>query len=1548
MDPNQQAMMQSAYQAGMLPTAPPQMLPTYNLAHEEQAASGLAAGLGIASTIPGMAVTVPTIGSLVLPRAISNSTAFHMLASPFDPMSAGTLSWRASAVSSANWAQMSTRAKAANMFARTGMALRAATPAIAIGTAAYMGAQYAADQTAEGARDYVATRQLLRELPQMGFGPNSVLNPGVLPGGFQFGAQSISALNQDLRSIGTSHGLDMAQTRNLVSDLGSAGMITGSADPKQVGEKLKRMLADLKKISAITQSTLDESVRAYEELDSMGLRGHAQRLNVLNRAATMSSLTGRPLSQVMGATQVAVGLGQQMGVSPIDSVTLGMRAMATGAMVEAGGGLSARYLNRVGGYDGVVGRMMEMQMGLAHSQGALGMMASTYNPDGSLTGAGDYGSRRREANVGRFFNEVDPYQIESMREETRVRAPSMMLSRIDAIQQRYAHDRTRANREQYRYLASMGIEDPQEQLAFLQFTQLQGQADFQIGRQASTDVLTQAAAGAASRSAVFDNDRLGRDAASLSTRLGAITGEISRAFNDLGEGLQRAAERVTSRLSRAANAQTTFSFGSSVGLAELQAYSGLIRQGHIDGYGTTNLEDIYGIASQYSGAIGQGMGGQSAFTGLTGQQSRDRLQGRFERAYYGAMIELPRSVGRIVDSINGTRTDIDAGGVSRMAGFAGTHDTGSDRLFTSARGAVSVDDLFMRVAAERGAVFDPGTQSLLSETDARLDARRLLNDGARERLSVTAERLRNDQSHVRRYGFANEMGNAALMAADVLSLGALGTFYSANLIASGFSTDESRLYRGQTHLVEAATSGRGISNEIAGLAQTYSNPLRRLGRNIASYLGVETPENRLGAGMQTLLTEGGRRTAVGAQMMDSFSRSVYGGRTFSQLSLREQVALEAMFREETSLADFAGLGGSEISSLSESELAQEMSAATMTGALGMFFTSEDDETMRLAAASRMSSTELMPIVATAAEQRLAQFDRRDRNAGLIEAQTQYGVGLGDLIFHSRSAPLFGRRGSTSPTNSSVLDSEGILQNAGFSRIDMSPERLRRIVQARDDYQRMSPVLRESSGYTSFDEFIRRSTYASEFPELVRTMAASADRGERLLQEAADEGRVVLPNGMTLQSMSSGTKGALGQLMSAFIGDDEIDMGYDSHFDAAAAALTRLQRMELMQSPEDQLGLPDMRRAAAIAVQAAGGADAVLSTLSDTERYGDIATQQLGFIRNAGSYLPAELASVSSAQLNRMVTSARDMVRDEQGPTLSAEERDALSAVRSSRDIEIASSFNASRNRQSLSTIENLRAADDQSARDFFRELAANGAEGLSEEFINSGDIWNSTTNGALREAVQAERDRVNETYFRALGDTSPQGAQRRRQLQERLEQLDYNEMLLTADSDNARELLDSNAMAMLYDGDNLNMDAIDTVVGRLGYSPNVARGIRTAAHLTGNSRESRAAVDSMVNDPQQRAMLARALQMDDPESATAQQVRAALRNGAGDAQRRIIENVLRAGDVGESQEAVRNRERKSQEALIGLYESFTGLVDQRTGETALRVLSTDAQPVSGG
>jgi hypothetical protein len=1538
------AMMQAAYQAGTLPIQQPTMLPTYNLAHEEQAASGVAAGLGAAATIPGMLVTVPTIGSMVLPQRIANSTLFHTLASPFDPVSAVTLSWRGGAVNQAAWNSMTLRQQAGNMFARSGTALRAAAPAIAIGTLAYMSAQQAADQAAEGARDYVATRQLLRELPMMGFGPNSILNPGIPAGGFNYSPQSISSLNQDLRGIGVAHGLDIGQTRNLVSDLGSSGLITASSNPKQVAERLKKTLADLKQVSEITQSTLDEALQTYQALDSFGLRGHSQRMTVLNQASALSSMTGRPLTQVMGTAQLALGLGQQMGVSPLDSIGMGMRAMATGAMLEQSGGLSSRYLNRVGGYDGVVGRMLELQMGLGQSQGALNMMAAAYNPDGSLTGRGDYGSRRREANAHRFFNEVDPYQIESMREETRVRAPAMLMSRVASIQERYSHDPARANREQYRYLASMGIEDPQEQLAFLEFTRQQSTADFQIARQSVTDRMTMMTAAAPERAAGL-SDRLSRDASTLSRRLDAIQKELGRAFNDLGEGLQRAAERVTRRISSSSYAASYYTPSSSgVTTADLSAYATSVLNGQVDLYGGNLLSDTYSMMNRHADALFRGMASNLGMSGITRQQSRDMLRSPFERAYVSTMIDFPRAMGRIVPGAMGFDSVVDPGGLSRAAGYArraGAADTGSASLGRTARGPVSVDDLFTRMAAERGMVFDPVTQSLITEQDAREDAERLLSvAGVRERIAETAQQIRGEMSgQGESYTLANEIGNFGLLVADTLTLGALGTGWSATRLAATGDINESRLYRGQSHYVASLAMGKGLGDEFVYQAQSMAAPFARMGRALTRYLGVETPEAQLTAAGQRLFQ--GNDTPEARAAMNRFAAAAFNGRSFADLDIRERTALRASLRAESAGADFAVLGGPAILDGTEGMLAGVMTGVARDLAVSSIFVQEDEaraveiQAQRDAARrnqAMFSAVEerarlLREEMSIAAEEnRLQQQLARDRRnqVGTTQEDYAYGAITNRAMLRpaaQRQATLERLQARRQELNERMGASatSGILANAGIS--DLEVLNLSQVMQGYNPTMgTRSEYLRQfaNEGYGRNRRFLRGSLDYLD----ANDMASQRSR------DAFLTGRVSLPDRMGISDLDGSTQAALMEAMSAFRIEAEAQefMPGSGQTDMGIALFEHAFSMQRSDDPTQQTASRAAMGVLGGYIRASGGLDQFLASSGLTG-------ERARFARDAMGMVPAGLSALSGQELLTTLGSLNTLVGGSvRGGTRGDELVQAEEAFRAAREMEIATEFHNASQEQAYRNIEQMRAADDQSTRDYLRML------GASQGGMDGVDLSSNIYEGDNQRSILTALSRRRESLMNAAASGSPE---QRRRAEMDLRELEYREMLLGGDRENARENITHYALNRMFDGDSFNASVVEEIIGRIGASPESARGIQALGQTltSGNAGDIRRLLQDDGMFERVRGALGPGM-----EGSSREEVLRALTTGGrgGEAARQIIERILASGPLAESTEQDRNLQRDSQQAMIRVRDLLEGMTTTAvpTSLPALRVTSS--------
>ena len=346
----------------------------------------------------------------------------------------------------------------------------------------------AARNMVTGSRDYVATRELGRELGQLNhfeiFGQNSILgNPG---GQRPLGMTSVQtqALGNTIGGLASNLGISGAQMRNMASTMGTSGML----DTSNV-ESLRRSLHDgvkeLKRMSEMIGADLQQTLGVYQSLESMGFRDKVSRVKALREQTSVSRLTGMSLNEVGNVGLRGVELARSAGLNESFGYNTAMNTLTTTAGRYAQGDINQRYLDAVGGIGGYTERMTALQMGLSQTGFGQSWMSRTFTPDGSSIGFDMKGlnAMRRGRMDRRFAKEYDPYALESMVETMGEMLPSMALTTLGAVRSR-GRTAAQRNRLQYDYMAEhMNIIDPMEQQEFMRTLRNQGYGNMLMARQ---------------------------------------------------------------------------------------------------------------------------------------------------------------------------------------------------------------------------------------------------------------------------------------------------------------------------------------------------------------------------------------------------------------------------------------------------------------------------------------------------------------------------------------------------------------------------------------------------------------------------------------------------------------------------------------------------------------------------------------------------------------------------------------------------------------------------------------------------------------------------------------------------------------------------------------------------------------------------------------------------------------------------------------------------------------------------------------------------------
>jgi len=430
------------------------------------------------------------------------------------------------------------------------------------------------DRALEGQRNYLATRTLMREMTPMGFGDQSVLQTPTTS--FTAPAQ-VSTMASAIRGVGSEYGMNSAQTRNVLGTLGGMGMINTSS-VKSVSDSLRAQLKELKEISRQIGGDINEAVSTYQSLDRMGFRTHGQRSQVLRNITTTSGMTGLSMSQVGNVMGQTIDLGDTMGISRMRSADIAFRSMQTTAILQKGGGLNLQYMERMGGSpESVALRMAQIQLNTGNSAGGMAMMSNAFTPGGSVDTASLkrlMEGRKQSLNYG-ALRKFDPYQMSEMSDKMTEFSGAAIMARVNAIHGENQKDPLKARREQYKFLASMGMSDPQEQLQYLAHQRAAPRAQFVGALQelrnnaftARDNTLTEGMEGASN---------------SLRKAIDQVTESIGRTFERAGEAILRHWEKVNKNVSLALNGRER-TYGTGVSdMASMDAVSRDVLHGRFD------------------------------------------------------------------------------------------------------------------------------------------------------------------------------------------------------------------------------------------------------------------------------------------------------------------------------------------------------------------------------------------------------------------------------------------------------------------------------------------------------------------------------------------------------------------------------------------------------------------------------------------------------------------------------------------------------------------------------------------------------------------------------------------------------------------------------------------------------------------------------------------------------------------------------------------------------------------------------------------------------
>jgi hypothetical protein len=399
----------------------------------------------------------------------------------------------------------------------------------------YRGVDYAATNMIEGQRDFLATRHLLRSVPGSGLGAQSILSAGMSPMHMANSPQLVSQFGAAIGGVGSHFGMTAGQTRNVFGSLAGSGMVDTSSIGR-ASSTFRQSLQELKAMADMVNADIEEAAQIYGSLNQLGISSRSGRLSALRGITASSAMSGMSVPTVMNIAGGTAATAQSMGLSGSLGFGVGMSSINTAAVMRNSGLVGADYLNRVGGYEGFANRLGNIRMGMLNSSGGMNMISRLYDTSGNLRGDSRVLRGERASASYSFNRDFDPYELSRMQEGFSDLSDALILARVENIRSN-ASSSTQANRQQYDFLASMGISDPQEQLTYLTSIRMAPQAELFAGAQASQNMLA-TAQGGTHRDMISGMEEFRRAFQNM-------TGNIAAEFRRAGAALQMAGEDYT-------------------------------------------------------------------------------------------------------------------------------------------------------------------------------------------------------------------------------------------------------------------------------------------------------------------------------------------------------------------------------------------------------------------------------------------------------------------------------------------------------------------------------------------------------------------------------------------------------------------------------------------------------------------------------------------------------------------------------------------------------------------------------------------------------------------------------------------------------------------------------------------------------------------------------------------------------------------------------------------------------------------------------------------
>jgi len=726
----------------------------------------------------------------------------------------------------------------------------AAAVAGAYGASRVLGgtADYIRGQMLEGQRNFLATRSLLRTMPQVGFGSQSVLSPTQMP---LSTPQQVSQLNANMRAIGSDFGMTAGQSRNMMGMLGGMGMInTGSV--RQMSSSFRSALSEMKSIAQQIGGDIQEAINVYKSIDQMGFKTSSSRRHVLRQMTTTSAMTGASLGDVQSNMHTAMAAADQLGISRQTAADLATRSMQTTAFMSRTGALSSQYVDRMGGVMGTAQRMAQIQMGMAQSRGGLAAISNMFNPYGGIDESGVRATLAGKSSTLRMarLRQMDPYAMNDVMDDAMGMMGGVVLARVGAINAKFGgSDPLRARREQFKFLQSMGISDAQEQMQYLSFLRSQPRAEFMGSLQDMRNTALTARDTSMSKvTSVADTYK---------NVIERINSSLSTTFQRAGEALLRNFEDTNRRVSTALyGRQRTYGTGN-MDMGAMRAVSAQVMRGDFDF--TASGSDLMSLIK--NPAITAALNNNVNVRGVDVAARRQILDGRIAQGMY-AVGSLSGGLNKAIDNIAETLLSQSSSGRMRapvgslaeaMAGGLGDEgpiNFGTD-LFGRTRSG-NAGQYLQAIARDMGAEFDPTTGRIVRLNQRQMgmlaatkgdDFRRAFNAGL-------GKDVRDQLSIMEKERFATGAGLAGA------AFGGLSGFAAGGLrggIPRAILGGIGGAIVGYAGASRAATKGKegdsGVLNFVAGLAQTasYGATGAAMGATAASFIPIPVVTQGVGA-----------------------------------------------------------------------------------------------------------------------------------------------------------------------------------------------------------------------------------------------------------------------------------------------------------------------------------------------------------------------------------------------------------------------------------------------------------------------------------------------------------------------------------------------------------------------------------------------------------------------------------------------------------------------------------------------------------------------------